>query len=161
MTEFAREPVGPQDETQPLRRPEPASGTEVMSLDDLLEVAAESAAPTPPAANDLHRPAAPYPAEPTAGRVPPFPPVTRPPGPQEPRARRDRPAAARPAAARPAAVRPAAVLGNTWRRLQQDGVAAGSGALRTANAWLDTGDNALIVATTTLALFLLLAIGLL
>ncbi|HEU5035269.1 MAG TPA: hypothetical protein VFT62_11020 [Mycobacteriales bacterium] len=138
MNEFSAPTPADDQVTQPIRRPRRhRDSTEVMSLDDLLEVAGPG-----PATTDT-RPARTAPAPPRPS-VPPRPAVA--PGP---------PVQPRTAAA------PRRTGSPTWRRLQQDLTAAGAGAIRTTSAWLDIGDNALVVATAALALFLLLAIGML
>ena len=117
-------------------------GTEVMSLDELMDLAAETSTPAPPQPD---RPAATSPQPP-----PPPPAASRPAMPRRPA----------PAAAAARAPAPAVPAGPDLRqRVITDARRAYVAGVDRGREWLREGDNGLIAATVALALLLLLVVA--
>ena len=120
-----------------------ADGTEVMSLDELMDLAAETSTvppPPPPAAPPVNRPASPPRPSPAATR--PAPPVTP-----------------KPAPARAPARAPERTGPDLRERMLADARRAYAAGLDQSREWLRKGDNGLIAATVALALLLLLVVA--
>jgi len=129
-------------------------GTEVMSLDELMDLAAETSTPAPPQPD---RPAA------TSPQPPPPPPAATSPQPPPPPPAASRPAMPRrpaPAAAAARAPAPAVPAGPDLRqRVITDARRAYVAGVDRGREWLREGDNGLIAATVALALLLLLVVA--